>query len=148
MQGSMHGTEQEQAASGASLWCRPWVRDVLAGMVRRMTRKGFLGAIALPVLALLFFYGYVINVRLSLGRWPHFGEPVHALLHRYYDAVRRVGGSLSLSILPVLVLAIGCLFFRRLRHVAIYFVCYVLALAMAFGAACLAPGSFLNWFLD
>jgi len=144
----MHGTEDEQAAGGANLLRTHWLREVRAEIVRRTTWNGFLGSIALPVLALLFFYGFVINVRLSLGRWPHFGEPVSAWLNHYDAAVRRVVGLLFMSILPVLILAIGCLIFRRWRHVGIYFVCYVLAVGAVFGVACLAPGSFLNWFLD
>jgi hypothetical protein len=124
-------------------------REFFASMTHLLTLKGFLWATALPTFWLLLFYTFVAHVRLSLGRWPEFGQQLEGWSFAFFDqATRQVAGALvsSLFILPLLLVA--CLFFRRWRHISVYAVAYGAAVGIAIGVMFLAPHSFLNWYID
>ena len=148
MQGSMYNTERGMAGGDARLSGVGALRRLWAGVGQRLTWRGFLCSIALPLAWLLWFYAFVVRVRFSLGRWPDFGEPLDRSLVFHDESIRRVAGLLGCSLIPAAGLALGCLIFRRSRHVSIYLVCYAMAVLAGYGAVLLAPGPFLNWFFD
>lgn len=114
-----------------------------------ITLKGFLGSLALPVGWLALFYALVFHVRVSLGRWPHFGESFDGWLGLHERAVWLFVPPLYFSVYAATLVFIACLFFRRLRHLSIYALGYAVALLLdALAAFFLAPGPFLNWFWD
>lgn len=144
----MHNTEHPTADEDAnSPGVNPF-RRLLVGLIRRLTWKGVLGSIALPLAFLLWFYILVARVWFSLGRWPHFGEQLNRSLSIHEESIRLIAGQLGTSLLPAAGFALGFLFFRRWRHVSIYVVCYAVAVLAGFLAVMLAPGPFLNWFFD
>jgi hypothetical protein len=114
-----------------------------------LTWKGVALSAALPGFGLLLFYSFVLHLRLALGRWPNFGEALPTpLLSFHFECIRRFGQVLFASVYVAWVLLIGSLCFRRWRHIAIYVIVYGAFAAIAIGIAALAPGPFLNWFLD
>src|SRR5678810_1449463 len=99
MQGSMHNTERGLAGGAGLAWGR-CVRDFVVGMFRQLTVKGFLWAAAGPFTIFLLFYGLVLHVWFSLGRWPHFGEHFqNRFLELHSEAVIHVGGIIGLSLM-------------------------------------------------
>lgn len=95
------------------------------------------------------FYAFVLHVRLSLERWPAFGETLKdgpLQIHSAATMGFAIGLFYSLFALPaVFILTVP---FRRSRHFAVYVLCYAAALGLAFAAMNLAPGPFLNWLYD
>ena len=103
----------------------------------------------LPACWLLLFYVFVIHVRLSLGQWPRFGQRLQEWPFPFYDyAIRHGAWALVNSLYIAAMILIGCLFFRRLRHVSVYAAAYGASVEIAIGAMFLAPHPFLNWFFD
>ena len=124
-------------------------REFFGGMTHSLTWKGFAVAAALPGLWLLLFYTFVVQVRLSLGRWPEFGQHLQGWSFAFYDqATRFVAGALVGSLYLVPVILIAFLFIRRWRHVSVYAAAYGVAVCIAIGAMFLAPHAFLNWYFD
>lgn len=120
-----------------------------ASMTASLTRKGFACAVGFPVSWILLYYAFVAHVRLSLGRWPHFGENLADwALTAHFQAVMLLLQALLVSLLVAAIIFVGCLFFPRWRHVSVYALCYGAGVGLAFGSLFLAPHSFLNWFLD
>jgi hypothetical protein len=114
-----------------------------------LSLKGFLWAVAGPLLWLAIFYALVAHVRLALGRWPKFGESfTDWALSGHSQATWYFAGALVAMLYPAPLVAIGCLFFPPYRHVSIYSLTFAAAVGLAFGTMLLAPGPFLNWFFD
>jgi len=124
-------------------------REFFATLTKPLTRRGFLWATVFPAGLCVLFYLFVLHARLSLGQWPRFGQQLDGWVFGFYDqTVRLVGWALVSSLYFVPLILIGCLFFRRWRHVSVYAAAYGAAVGVAFGAIFLAPQPFLNWFLD
>jgi hypothetical protein len=124
-------------------------REFFASMTQSLTWKGFVWATALPTCWILLFYTFVAHVRLSLGRWPEFGQQLEGWSFAFYDqATRQAAGALVSSLYVASVILVACLFFRRWRHVSVYAAAYGAAVGIAIGAMFLAPHSFLNWYFD
>jgi len=124
-------------------------RQFFASCARSLSRQGFLWAIAFPVLWLAIYYGLVVHVRISLGRWPHFGETFTSwALSTHSRTTWSLARVLMASLYPAPLVLIGCLFFLRCWHVSLYVLTYAAAVGLAFGAMLLAPNPFLNWFFD
>ena len=123
--------------------------EVASGMSRRLTWKGFAGAALFPGLGMLLFYTLALHVRLSLGRWPHFGEHLPTrLLSLHEKCVWHFYGVLFFSLYAVPIFVIGSVCYRRWRHLSVYFVSYAIFAALAGLSMLLAPHAFLNWFFD
>src|SRR5262245_44185525 len=74
-------------------------RQFFASCTRSLSSKGFLWAIAFPVLWLANFYALVAHVRLALGRWPHFGETFDdRVISTHTQATWHLVGGLILSL--------------------------------------------------
>lgn len=117
--------------------------------MKSLTGKGFLCAATLPAVWLILFYAFVSHLRISLGRWPAFGQQLETWPWGFYDQVVRQGASALVGSLYIAAaVLIACLFLRRWRHLSVYSAAYGASVAMAFGAMFLAPHSFLNWFFD
>lgn len=117
--------------------------------VGRLTAKGFLWAAAGPVAGFLLLYSFIIHVRLSLGRWPAFGEDLPAGSLRFHETVAlRALAVLFCSLLPATIAFVVCACVRRWRFVAWYLTGYGMATGLALGSFLLAPAPFLDWFLD
>jgi hypothetical protein len=124
-------------------------RNFFASCVNPLSRQGFLWAIAVPMLWLTIFYAQVIHVWFALGRWPAFGEDfTDWALTAHSETTWHFAGALLLSVYAVPLVAVGCLFFPRYRHVSVYSLTFAAAVGLAFGAMQLAPGPFLNLFFD
>lgn len=111
-----------------------------------VTLNGLLWSVALPVGWLALFYALVIHSRLSLKRWPHFGEKLDGLLRLHEAVVWLFVTPLYFSIFVAALVFFAFLFFRQSRHHSIYALGYAVALLLAYAAMFLAPGPFLNWF--
>jgi hypothetical protein len=99
----------------------------------------------LPTCWLLLFYTFVAHVRLSLGRWPEFGQHLEGWAFAFYDqTTRQAAWALTSSLYVIPVILAACLFFRRWRHATVYAVAYGAAVGIAIGAMFLAPHPFLN----
>ncbi len=124
-------------------------REFFTSMSHPLTRKGFAWSAALPTCWILLYYGLVVHVRLSLGRWPRFGENLTGWpLAFHFRAVELLTGPLVCSLCVAAPVAVVCLFLPRWRHVSVYALCYGAGVGIAFGSLFLAPHSFLHWFLD
>ena len=136
--GAFHG--QRAAVQG---------REFFSSLRLSLTWRGFLWAAALPACWLVLFYLFVAYVRFSLGRWPEFNQHLEGGWFSFCDpAIRYFAGALMSSLYVAPIILIGALFFRRWRHVSVYALAYGAAVGIAFGAMCLAPHPFLNWFFD
>lgn len=114
-----------------------------------VTWTGFLCSVSLAALWLIIFYSFVLHVRLSLGRWPAFGESLPSgSLALHFAAVWGGGVALFYSLFPLSAFFIFTVPFRASRHSAVYFLCYTAAIGLAFAAMNVAPGPFLNWLYD
>jgi len=124
-------------------------RQFFAGMTDPLTRTGFAWALALPACWILLYYALVAHVRLSLGRWPKFGENLAGwALSFHYQAVELLLVALVGSLCVAAAILVGCLVLPRWRYVSVYALCYGAGVGVAVGSLFLAPHSFLNWFLD
>ena len=131
-----------QGASG-------WWRAFFASCTRSLSWRGFFYSIALPLSWLGMFYALVVHLRLSLGRWPTFGESFECWrLSAHSQATWQFAGALVASLYLVPLVLVGCLFFPRWRHLSIYSLTYSAAVGLSFGAMLLAPDPVLNWFFD
>lgn len=121
-----------------------------AGLLKHpVTRTGFLCSVSLSALWLVLFYSFVLHVRLSLGRWPAFGEELSAWpVQIHFTAVWGIGLALFLSLFPLPAFFIFTVPFRASRHWAVYSLCYAAGVGLAFIAMNFAPGPFLNWLYD
>lgn len=130
--------------------CSPakW-HEFFTNFMRSLTWRGFAWAVAVPTAWLLLFYGLVVHVRLNLGGWPRFGQQFDRWPLSFHEkAVWHFGTALAASLWVIPCVLVGCLFFRRWRHVSVYALTYGAAVGVAFGAMFLAPHEFLNWFFD
>jgi hypothetical protein len=126
-----------------------WWRAFFATCTKSLSRVGFLCSIALPMTWLGTFYALVVHLRLSLGRWPTFGESFSDwLLSVHSNATWQILGALVASLYPVPIVVVACLFFPRWRQLSIYSLSYSAAVGVSLGAMLLAPGPVLNWFFD
>jgi len=124
-------------------------RQFFTSCTRSLSWKGFLWAVAFPLLWLAIFYTLVAHVRLVLGRWPNFGESFDGwALSSHSRATWYLAGALVASLYPAPLVFIGCLFFPRCRYVSVYSLTYAAAAGLALGTMLLAPNPFLNWFFD
>ena len=124
-------------------------REFLASVTEAINWKGLLWAFGMPMSWLLVFYTYVVHVRISLGKWPYFGQHLEGWSYAIFDKAVRMGAQAlvsSLYFLPVFL--IGCMFLRRWRFVSAYAIAFGTGMGIAFGAMFLAPHAFLNWFFD
>lgn len=131
---------------GASLprWC-----EALPAMRHALSWRGFAGALALPAAWLLLFYGLVVQVRWSLGRWPRFGESLPGgWPELWFHLTSATGIGLLFSLWGVLPFAAVVLCLPHRQHLAIYAAAYAIAAGLAFGAMFLAPAPFLSWYFD
>lgn len=121
------------------------LRRALAGFDRR----GVGWSLLLPAAWLLQYFAFVAHVRLALGRWPSFGENLEGVLLELHQKLCWGGvAALCASLIPVAAVFVVCLFFRRWRPISGYSLVYAAAVGLALAAIHLAPGPFLNWFLD
>ena len=124
-------------------------RDFLSSLTTPLKLKGIAWSVALPFGWLLLFYGLVFHVWLALGRWPHFGESLEGLLRFHERAVWMLIPLFYFSLYAAGLVFLVCLFLRGWRHRAAYALSYSTAVVLAgVTAFFLAPGPFLNWFLD
>jgi hypothetical protein len=123
-------------------------REFFDSVVARVTRRGFAWSAMLPVAWVLLFYAFVAHTRLSLGRWPHFGEALTGGLWFHEVAVECLIVALAGSLFVVPVILVGCLFLPRWRHFSVYTTSYAAAVGLSIGALFMAPDPFLNWFFD
>src|SRR5262245_50234369 len=85
------------------------------------SRRTLLLSFATPLLWLVLFYLLVVGVRLSLGRWPAFGEvPPGWLLPFLYNAVMWMLLPQVICVYAACAIAIVCLFLPKLRPLLIY----------------------------
>ena len=118
-------------------------------LIRSFTWPGMVFCIMPPVCWLLLFYSLVIHVRLSLGRWPAFGEALQGWpLRLHYKVVLWTPFPMVLLLYVAAAVFIVCLFLPKQRHLLIYASGYAVTAWAAAGLALLAPGPFLNWFFD
>lgn len=130
-----------------SQWKDDQSRRYPGSMRCAVTKKGFVWAVALPACWVFSYYAFIVNIRLSLGRWPKFGEALpnwqsvtlpealtgvlgadtgdRGILPRWslafqHDAVVNFLGALVGSLYFVSVIFALCLFFRRWRYISIY----------------------------
>lgn len=63
-----------------------------------LSRKGFAWSVLLPTFWIFLYYAFVAHVRISMGRWPHFGEnlPGRSLAF-HHEAVVVLMGALVAS---------------------------------------------------
>jgi hypothetical protein len=121
---------------------------VWRGLRARLTLRGFFWATLPSVLGVAFFYALVLQVRFSQGGWPEFGAQltgVSSLLGHVVWAFIALSIGAAYAV-PALCL-IG-LVHPRTRPWSVYGLAFGAALFLAWGLAALAPGPFLNWFLD
>jgi hypothetical protein len=124
-------------------------REFFRGMTASLTWRGFAWSVALPGSWVLLYYAFMAHVWFTLGRWPKFGERLDdRLLSVHDEATRYLFGALAGSLYLAPIVLVGCLFFRRWRHVSIYTLCYGGAVGLASCALFLAPHAFLNWLFD
>jgi hypothetical protein len=110
---------------------------------------GLCVAAALPLSWIVYYWAFILHVRLSLGRWPHFGETLPGSLlafHQHTLQLWMLGMVWSLCL--VALMAFGCLCWRKRRHITGYCLAYAVTVGLAFGALFVAPGPFLNWLFD
>ena len=109
-------------------------------------------AAALPsVVMVIMFYSLAIHVRLSLGQWPQsigdVGFPSGLIMHERIAGNYVFGPLLvSLFIWPLAVFL--CWWVSSWRRFIAYQTIHALSFLVGFGAICLAPSSFLNWWWD
>lgn len=131
------------------VWPSVCWREFFRGLTGPMTRRGLIRAMALPVGWMALYYGFVLHVRIHLGRWPEFGEGLHGwLVAGHYEVVRflLVAQIASLYFLPVVLGA--CLLRARWRPTSVYVLVYGASVGLAWGALYLAPHAFLNRLFD
>lgn len=110
---------------------------------------GFGWAVALPTMWLLLYYGFIADLRFTLGRWPNFGEALpNWSLAFQNEAVGHFLGALVGSLYLTPLVLICCLIFPRWKHVSVYVLCYAAGVGIASGSLFLAPKPFLNWLFD
>lgn len=123
--------------------------DFLSSLTASLKLKGIAWSVALPFGWLLLFYGLVFHVWFTLGRWPHFGEELAGLLYVHQGALELLGVLFYFSLFAAGLVFVICWFFPGWRHWVVYALSYSTAVVLAAAAAFfLAPGPFLNWFLD
>jgi len=117
----------------------------------KVSGKGLLISAMPGLMVLGLFYGLAMHMYLSLGGWPNSigerGFPWTLVVHS------RVTWKLCQLFLLTAVFAaqialIVCLFERRWRIGAPYFIAYLVCSWACWGLMMLAPGSFLNWWWD
>ncbi len=124
-------------------------REAFATLQRSLSWPGLAWSVALPTGWIVLFYGLVIHVWLRLGSWPRFGQQFEQGMLRFHETAVWVAMSVLFATLWILpVVFVGCLAFRRWRHVSVYALTYGAAVGVAFGVIFLAPHEFLNWFFD
>ncbi|MCP5521461.1 MAG: hypothetical protein H7A46_07930 [Verrucomicrobiales bacterium] len=95
------------------------------------------------------YFAFVVHVRLSLDGWPRFGQQLEGTLLRWHEAtVWQLGRGLFLTLYALPIAVFVLLTLPRWRHWVVYLLTYAGAFAAAYGLVFLAPGPFLNWFLD
>ena len=114
----------------------------------RLTLRGFFWAALPSVLGIACFYALVLQVRFSHGRWPEFGAQltgVSSLLGHVVWAfiALSIGAAYAVPVLFLVGLA-----HPRTRPLSVYCPVFAAAALVAWALASLAPGPFLNWFLD
>lgn len=140
----------EDGAAGPPIGtCRFCWKRALAGLPSRLSRRGFRLSALPGSLWLALFYAFVVHVRLSLGGWPPFGQPLEGTLLGWHEAaVWQLGRGLFLSLYAAPVAMVVLLFLPRWRHGIAYVLTHAVAVVAAYGLVFLAPGPFLNWFFD
>jgi hypothetical protein len=124
-------------------------REFLSRFRAGFSRRGFVASISLSAAWVLLFYAFVLHTRLSLGRWPRFGEHLeNAWLSFHGDLVFGVLRWLVISLVAVPLVALVSLVVPRWRPVSVYSLCYAAGIGLALASIPLAPGPFLNWFFD
>jgi hypothetical protein len=112
------------------------VGDFVFGFTRKLTIRGFLWSIALPVLALSLFY-------LVVGCTP---RPHEGLSEAQIFFMLALFGLEILSLWIVPACLVACVFVREWRHQSVYLLTYAAAVALVRGAVFLAQPEFFNRF--
>ena len=114
-----------------------------------ISRRALFGAGVMPVLTMILFYAFVVHVRLSLGRWPHFGESLtsQALAFHLKTAQYCILG-LFFSLYATGIMTLIGFAFKSLRWLSFSCLLHMGFVALSFGSFFLAPHIFLNWLFD
>lgn len=129
---------------GRDQWVAPF-----ALLKDRITARGVMLAVALPLFWSVLFCGFVGHVWVSLGRWPEFGEHLDGFfLIAHGRLVGSLGFALFLSIFVVPMFMLVGLNYPRFWYVSFYSMCYGGAVGLAWGVLNAVPGDFLGWAID
>lgn len=103
----------------------------------------------MPFLNVVLFYGFIMHVRWSLGRWPNFGEELtkHSLTIHIKLAEYCVLG-LFFSLYAVGIMTLLGFAFKSLRWLSFSGLLHMVFVALSVGSFFLAPHKFLNWLFD
>ena len=106
---------------------------------------------AIPALAILLFYAFVIAVRLVIGHWPTYGNPDPAQLPGsllpFDVAVTLL--LIAVGVGPVLLIpAVAAAWRQRFRWLLVPIAAYLASWFILVALAYLDPGGFFDWFAD
>jgi len=103
----------------------------------------------MPFICMLLFYTIIAHVRLTLGRWPNFGETVAGeVLKLHIAASQYCILGMFFSLYAVGVMALLGFAFKRIRWLAFSSLTHMAFAGISFGSLFLAPHQFLNWLFD
>lgn len=114
----------------------------------RLTWRGFLVAVLPPVIWIGLFYGLVLWFVVAGEGWPEFGTTPSGTAGVLTEVVWAVLVVNLFALYAAPVVFFACLFHSRARPVSVYCLAFLAAALLAWGLSSLAPGPFLNWFLD
>ena len=108
-----------------------------------------MGAAVMPLLSMVLFYAFVVHLRLSLGRWPHFGESLpNQMLTLHMEVANYFALGLFFSLYATGIMTLIGFAFKSLRWLSFSCLLHMVFVALSFGSFFLAPHPFLNWLFD
>ena len=138
--------------------CKTWIRnknsytnpyEFANAWQFSISKAAFLGAGLIPFSCMVLYYAFVLHIRLSLGRWPHFGETLagEALKLHHTAAITAYAGCIF-SLYVVGIIALLGFAFKRMRWLSFSSLIHMVFAGISFGSLFLAPHQFLNWLFD